>query len=89
MRLAYDIHHLWFEELAMPAGWAAVAALLACAGGSARCAGAGRFVRQHDEKARGQAAVSRARWSSSAKWRGWGQVSVMESSIPERSLPPS
>ncbi|MFJ6686296.1 hypothetical protein [Streptomyces werraensis] len=35
VRLAYDIDHLWFEELAMPAGWAAVAALLACAGGKA------------------------------------------------------
>lgn len=33
--LAYDIDHLLREELAMPAGWAAVAALLACAGGKA------------------------------------------------------
>ncbi|MFF9496544.1 hypothetical protein [Streptomyces flaveolus] len=35
VHLAYDIDHLWFEDLAMPAGWAAVAALLACAGGTA------------------------------------------------------
>ncbi|TWD17725.1 hypothetical protein FB570_111338 [Streptomyces sp. T12] len=65
----------------MPAGWAAVAALLACAGGSSGCAGAGRFVRRHDETDPTVGGVSRARWSSSAKWRGWGHVSVMKSSI--------
>ncbi|MGA5437417.1 hypothetical protein ACPCIZ_32750 [Streptomyces cellulosae] len=62
VRLAYDIDHLWFEELAMPAGWAAVAALLACAGGKT-------FVERLNEA--GVLAVPGGHWSDLSQLWIW------------------